>query len=362
MDFKPQIIVNKRVQLSLGKLFLLSALIFSVLITPATTHAGVISFISGLFSGQEASAQTESTIGSSSQDMPLPEPATNFDPSLKASTEMTIDGGEALLPEVGPSTEAPDKADTSSDQISTYTVRSGDTLASVAKMFDVSVNTILWANNMSKGSALKEGQNLIILPISGVMHTVAAGDTLNSIAKKYGGDVTEVANFNDLAVNDKLTIGDTIMIPDGEASYVAPAPVSKKPVSGKLSEPLLVNVNTLPDYDSYYMKPFVGGHRTQGLHGHNAVDYGMPVGSPLYAAADGTIIISKSSGYNGGYGEYVVIQHPNGTQTVYGHMSDPEVAVGQVVKQGQLIGYSGNTGKSTGPHLHFEVRGAKNPF
>jgi murein DD-endopeptidase MepM/ murein hydrolase activator NlpD len=82
----------------------------------------------------------------------------------------------------------------------------------------------------------------------------------------------------------------------------------------------------------------------------------------LYAAAGGTVIISKNSGWNGGYGNYVVIQHPNKTQTVYGHMTTTVVSVGQAVTKGQLIGYSGNTGKSTGPHLHFEIRGAKNPF
>jgi murein DD-endopeptidase MepM/ murein hydrolase activator NlpD len=92
------------------------------------------------------------------------------------------------------------------------------------------------------------------------------------------------------------------------------------------------------------------------------VDYGMPVGSPIYASAAGKVLIAKGSGWNGGYGDYIVIEHANGTQTVYGHMSTLAVSVGQSVVQGQLIGYSGNTGKSTGPHLHFEIRGAKNPF
>jgi murein DD-endopeptidase MepM/ murein hydrolase activator NlpD len=147
------------------------------------------------------------------------------------------------------------------------------------------------------------------------------------------------------------------MIPDGEVS----SPLRPVTSSNHPTEKLIVSAGG-PAYDGYYMKPFIVGTKTQGLHGYNAVDYGMPVGSPIYAAAAGTVIISKSSGYNGGYGKYIVIEHQNSTQTLYGHLSNPIVSVGQSVIQGQLIGYSGNTGKSTGPHLHFEVRGAKNPF
>lgn len=319
---------------------------------PITTNAWCLFFC------EDASAQTVTVIEASSQNMTLPEPATNFDPSLKVVGEVIIDGGEALLPEVGPSTEAPEAVDNSNGQISIYTVRTGDTLAKVAEMFDVSVNTILWANDMSKGAALNVGQTLVILPISGVMHTVVKGDTLNTIAKKYSGDIDEIASFNDLKISDKLAIGDTVMIPDGQVSS------SIRPSASSNSSGSKLITSGGPAYDGYYKKPFIGGHKTQGLHGYNynGVDYGMPVGNSLYAAASGVVIISKNSGYNGGYGKYIVIQHPNNTQTVYGHMSDTAVFVGQKVTQGQLIGYSGNTGKSTGPHLHFEIRGAKNPF
>jgi len=103
-----------------------------------------------------------------------------------------------------------------------------------------------------------------------------------------------------------------------------------------------------------------GGIKTQGLHGYNAIDIGTPVGTTLYAAAAGQIIIAKHSGWNGGYGKYVVISHNNGTQTVYGHMSQVIVDEGETVAQGQVIGLSGNTGHSTGPHVHFEIRGAYN--
>lgn len=357
MTFNSKTIGNKGIWLSSRKSFLLFTLVLPFFMAPSITHAGVISFITGLFSGSNASAQTDSIIESDSQTMSLPEPVTNIDPVVKVDGAVVIDGGEALIPEVGPSTSAPEEIDNSNSLISIYTVRSGDTLAGIAEMFDVTVNTILWANDMTRSTALKAGQSLVILPISGVMHTVVKGDTLNSIAKKYGGDIDEIAGFNDLKTNAILAVGDKIMIPDGDASSVIRPAASSRAGTSKI-----IPGSSGPSYDGYYMKPFIVGHKTQGIHGHNGVDYGMPVGSPLYAAAAGTVIIAKNSGYNGGYGDYVVIQHSNGTQTVYGHMSNVTVSAGQTLVQGQLIGYSGNTGKSTGPHLHFEIRGAKNPF
>jgi murein DD-endopeptidase MepM/ murein hydrolase activator NlpD len=98
------------------------------------------------------------------------------------------------------------------------------------------------------------------------------------------------------------------------------------------------------------------------LHGYNGVDIAAPVGTSIFAAAEGTVIVAASSGWNSGYGNYVVISHPNGTQTVYGHASKVMVSVGEHVSKGQLIASVGSTGKSTGPHLHVEVRGAANPF
>ncbi|PIQ67135.1 MAG: hypothetical protein COV95_00370, partial [Candidatus Zambryskibacteria bacterium CG11_big_fil_rev_8_21_14_0_20_40_24] len=114
-------------------------------------------------------------------------------------------------------------------------------------------------------------------------------------------------------------------------------------------------------YDGYYIKP-VNGRRTQGIHGYNAVDLGAPAGSPIFAAAPGVVIISRNSGWNGGYGRYIVIRHDNGTQTLYAHNSENIVYEGTSVVQGQVVGYVGSSGKSTGPHVHFEIRGAKNPF
>jgi len=116
-----------------------------------------------------------------------------------------------------------------------------------------------------------------------------------------------------------------------------------------------------PVFEGYYMRP-ADGRKTQGLHGYNGIDIGGAVGDPVYAAADGEVIISRSGGWNGGYGNYIVLRHANGTQTLYAHNNKNLVSITDVVVKGQIIGLVGSTGKSTGPHLHFEIRGAKNPF
>lgn len=241
------------------------------------------------------------------------------------------------------------------DSISVYEVKKGDTIGDIAKLYNVSKNTIIWANDL-KGKSIKEGDSILILPVSGVKYTVKKGDTLKSIAKKYKAEAENISEFNSLSMNEGLNIGDEIIIPDGE--IVDEAPIKKPSTTVKAkAKKYLVN-NTA----GYYMRPIMGGTKTQGIHGHNAVDIGAPVGTPLIATAEGVILAAKSSGYNGGYGRMVIISHPNGTQSVYGHMSSLSVNVGESVSQGQVIGASGNSGKSTGPHLHFEIRGAENPF
>jgi murein DD-endopeptidase MepM/ murein hydrolase activator NlpD len=231
-----------------------------------------------------------------------------------------------------------------SSQISVYVVREGDTLSAIAQMFGVSVNTIAWANDI-RGGRISVGQQLVILPISGVSHKVVKGDTLQSIAKKYKADLGEILAYNDLAANAKLALGDVVIVPDGEVTAVASSG------SVAVSAP-----------SGYYKHPVPGARKTQGLHGHNGVDFGAPIGTPVLASAEGTVIIARSSGWNGGYGLYVVVSHANGTQTLYSHLSQVNVTVGSRVERGETIGKIGNTGKSTGPHLHFEVRGARNPF
>jgi len=261
----------------------------------------------------------------------------------------------ALISYSGPSGTATDIANApASDRISVYVVRPGDTLSDISRMFGVSVNTIIWANNLSGIKDIHVGETLVILPISGVKRTIIKGDTLRSIAAKHDADAKEIAQFNGLDPAEPLRVGSTIIVPGGE---VAPAvkKTSQKPPTRSVG-------SNAPASSGYFSNPVPGFRVTQGLHGHNGVDFGAPRGTSIRASAGGTVIIARNSGWNGGYGNYVVITHNNGTQTLYAHMTNAIVTAGQTVSSGQVIGYVGNTGKSTGNHLHFEVRGARNPF
>jgi LysM repeat protein len=299
--------------------------------------------------------------------MPLLAAAINLDPNpAVGGGDITVEGS-ALVPQEGPSGTAADIIDRpDSSQISVYTVHSNDTLSGIAKMFDVSVNTIIWANDI-KGGIIHEGESLIILPINGIKHTVFKGDTLASLAKSYKSNVHDIASYNDLADDAALTVGQSIIIPNGEVAVKPTAPSPNKTkiknlAKGKTTEPYLGGSG--PALSDYFIRPIDANWSiTQGLHGWNAIDFGAPKGTPIYAAAEGTVIIAKGGGgWNGGYGNYVVIQHPNGVQTLYAHASKLLVSAGDQVSQGETIAKVGTTGLSTGSHLHFEVRGAANPF
>jgi len=292
------------------------------------------------------------TANGNSQTIELLRSALNSDPNpAKGGGDISIVGGAALLPESGPSgTIADISVGNVHGSISVYTVRSGDTLSQIAKMFGVSVNTVVWANNIKNG-VIRPGDSLVILPISGVQHIVKKGDTVASIAKKYSADAREVALFNNLSENAKLAVGDEVTIPDGEMAFPASfAPAPRVRGAGG------------PTYEGYYLRPILGGRKTQGLHGYNGVDLASYYGAPVFASAEGEVIVARYDGWNGGYGKYIVISHPNGTQTLYSHLSQVITYVGRQVPRGELIGNIGSTGNSTGPHLHFEIRGARNPF
>lgn len=280
-----------------------------------------------------------------SQTMRLLEASLNINPMGTGGAEIVI-ADDMALESNGTNGKAFVEGGKSGGQISVYVVRKGDTLGEIAEMFGVSANTIIWANNIS-GGKIREGQELVILPISGVRHVVKSGDTVKSISNKYKADLDDILLYNSLASDAKLKVGEVIIIPDGVVSATQSA--------------IAQTSNQVNVVAGYYLRP-VRGIKSQGIHGYNGIDIAAPVGTPIVASAEGTVILARTSGYNGGYGLYVVIRHPNGTQTVYAHMSRINVSVGQYVDQSQTIGTVGNTGRSTGPHLHFEVRGAKNPF
>jgi len=240
-------------------------------------------------------------------------------------------------------------------KISVYEVREGDTLSQIADMFEVSVNTIRWANDFS--GSIQPGQKLVILPVTGITHTVKYGGNIQDVADIYDADVTEIALFNGLDSSVELEAGDEIIVPHVDHSFESS---DKKDYSSETNYASAPSSSVASN--GYFSNPVPGAIITQGVHGYNGIDIGAAYGTPIYAAAAGKVITSKSGGWNGGYGNYVVISHPNGTQTLYSHQSSNSVYVGQVVERGEVIGYMGSTGRSTGNHLHFEVRGASNPL
>ena len=329
-------------------------------------HAGFFSSMVRFFSGGEVDAADIETKTSVSAAIAMPLLGSS---NAAQSGQAGSSGEKADLPPlltvqdnafVASRNPAGTLPSSSSDQITVYTVLAGDTPSSIAERFDVSLNTILWANSIRNANMIRIGDQLVILPVSGVKYEVKKGDTIESIAKQFKGDADEILRFNGLAIGELLAVGDTIIIPDGE---IAGASVAVSSGTG-VSRP-----STLPDFVGYFLRPINGGRNVRatkanphGLHGYNGVDLAAPLGSSVLASAEGTIIVARTSGWNGGYGRYIVIAHPNGTQTLYGHLYKVFVSAGNHIAQGAIIGSVGSSGNSTGPHVHFEIRGAKNPF
>ena len=238
------------------------------------------------------------------------------------------------------------------DSIITYVVQEGDTISEVAENFNISTNTILWENNIGPRDFIKPGQELVILPVTGLTHTISRSDTLSNVAAKYKANPEDILEINKLSDASEFKIGAKIVVPDG----IRPAPVA--PVPGYSSG--------LADLGSIFKpaKPIAGKMNwpttskklTQYFRGwrHSGIDIGVKTGNPIYAAEDGIVI---TSGWNsGGYGYYIIIDHGDGLQTLYGHNSELLLKKGERVKKGEAVAKSGSTGRSTGPHLHFEVR------
>jgi lysostaphin len=241
--------------------------------------------------------------------------------------------------------------------ISEYEVKEGDTILTLAEKFGVSSDTILWANDLSKGATVKPGQKLIIPPVTGVVHYAVSGDTIAKIAQIYKASVQDIVAFNELSGEEDIFIGDVLVVPGGK---VIPVATSKK----YAQTPTQSAGAGIALTGNYFLCP-VGApcRKTQGTHFRNAVDLTAGYcGAPIYAAASGTVSKAKL-GWNGGAGNNITISHMGGTIiTHYYHLQSLLVSQGQEVKKGDVVGLMGTTGKSTGCHLHFEVIGATNPF
>lgn len=243
-------------------------------------------------------------------------------------------------------------------EIQEYVVKPGDTLSSIAQQFNISLNTLLWANNLTSSSLLQLGQKLVVLPTSGMVHHVKNGDTLSDIAKTYKSTTEKIIAFNDLTAEGDIYIGDILIVPDG----IMPPPAA-------------YTSQLVPMAASYFICPIAAPCRvTQWLHWYNAIDFSHgKCGEPIYAAAAGQVLKVKltssiSKWAFGGAGNSIAIQHSNGVVSTYGHVQASLVSQGDYVYQGQIIALVGGalgmpgSGNSTGCHVHFGVSGAKNPF
>ncbi len=265
-----------------------------------------------------------------------------------------------------------------------HTVQSGETVAAIAKRYGIEPKTIQWANNLQPGAAVKAGQELTILPVDGVVHVVRRGQTLGHIAQLYDVSADDISRQN--AVHGGFIIaGQELIIPGGHP-IVNPDLVATNPsaVGGlqfndglpsrnlqlpgaakngtKTSDSDVykkVALETAPLSTTLLQMPCANCQFTQYYHaGHYAVDIQTRGGGPVYAAEGGTVI-RAATGWNGGYGNVIEIDHGNGLVTLYGHNKELYVNVGDSVLRGQKISWMGNTGfvyGVTGIHVHFEVR------
>jgi len=239
------------------------------------------------------------------------------------------------------------------DKVFEYNVLKGDTISGIAVKFGVSTETILWENGLAAKSALKPGQIVKVLPVTGIRHKVGRGETIYSIAKKYDANPQAIVDFpfNTFADNEtfSLAVGQELIVPDG-----------KKPNEVQWSPQPSYTAQKTPDAGAVsstgtYVWP-IGGRITQRFAWyHRGVDIATAHGTPVVAADSGRVRVAGWPD-NSGYGMRVVLDHGNGVETWYAHLSKVSVSVGQAVNRGDLIGLEGSTGRSTGPHLHFEVR------
>jgi murein DD-endopeptidase MepM/ murein hydrolase activator NlpD len=237
------------------------------------------------------------------------------------------------------------------DKIIEYTVQEGDTLSSIADKFDISIDSIRWQNNLQSREAIKVGQVLQILPVTGVFHKVQKGDTVYSIAKKYDTEAQGIVDFPyNSFVNDEtfeLAIGQTVVVPDG----VKPSEVLWSPVARVRQ--ITPNAGTVVASGAFVW-PAAGTISQRFAWYHKGIDIANRAAPSILVADAGTVVLAGwPDGY--GYGNRVIIDHGNGFRTLYGHLSQVWVTVGQTVNRGDAIGKMGSTGRSTGIHLHFEV-------
>jgi murein DD-endopeptidase MepM/ murein hydrolase activator NlpD len=233
------------------------------------------------------------------------------------------------------------------EKIETYTVASGDMIGTIAEKFGLKTTTVLWANNLSDVDTLAIGQKLLIPAVDGLVYKTVAGDSLSAVASAYDAEPQKIVEANPDVDPTAIPVGQILLIPGGKPS-VRVQVASRG--SGRSS------IGSFEIWPAHGPITSEFGWRIHPVYGtrsfHDGTDIGVGYGTPLLAVADGTVTMAARLG---SYGFTVKIDHGQGLVTQYSHMSQFDVEVGQKVQVGQQIGYSGNSGVSTGAHLHFSV-------
>lgn len=297
----------------------------------------------------------------STSEQPAGGVTTEITPSTPAPTseisslaDVPVIEDDSLIPASNPLTYI---GRTPEHQFQTYVVERGDTPNGIADKFGIQATTLLGGNPLlsQESSLLQVGVELVILPVDGVLHDVVPGDTLESIAAQYGVPVETIISYapNNLEFPFRLYPETQILVPGAVREVFVWTPPSLESVRGRSGPgsgvaPLIVGTGT-------FIYPVSGRNYTQYFwYGHPGLDIALSEGSAVVASDTGTVTFAGWNIY--GYGNLVVINHGNGYETFYAHLNGISVVPGQIVYQGNVIGTSGNTGNSSGPHIHFEVR------
>ncbi len=259
------------------------------------------------------------------------------------------------------------------NEVFTYTVKEGDTLIGIADKFGLKPETILWANQFVLGDNphnIIAGQEINILPVDGAYHKWSAGDGLNGVAKFFNVLPEDIVEFpgNNLSpdeigdwANPNIEPGAWLVIPGGEREFVswsAPViPIDDPSVAKVLGPGACESVTAGAVGAGVFVRPvdnyFVSGYDFNPSANHSGIDLDGDEGDPVYAIDNGVVVYA---GWNKwGYGNVIVINHGNGWQSLYAHLSGIYVGCGASMWQTNVIGAVGNTGRSSGPHLHFEM-------
>lgn len=264
-------------------------------------------------------------------------------------------------------TSAPGDAAVAQAPYSTYTIQPGDSVSTIAASFGLDPNYIMWNNPGVREDPdyLLVGANILIPSVNGLVYTVTLGDTLSDIAAYYQIDVQTITAFspNQLSSPDAVIEGMVLVLPGAVPPPPAPPPAPEpepvivddpEPVGD--SPPVYAAAEPAPQSaSSGFSWPFYGNisQYFSGYHRGIDIDGFGAYGATIVAAADGVVVLAAYQDW--GYGYHVIIEHADGSRTLYGHLSDIWVGQGQYVSQGEGIGALGSTGYSTGPHLHFEI-------